>query len=394
MEENKDKNEERELREIRKGEQARERTVEIASAGVEGTIVDIDVEESGKKKVSTSIFRKRWKKFKTLKRGYYSFLIIVILYLVSFALPLLVSKDALIVKYNNEYYFPTFNFYAAETFNQDKPGEANYRLLQKQFEEDGGDNWVLMPLYPYSPNENLLDELTGTPPHSPSSQNICGTDDRGRDVFARLLYGFNISISFALVVTFFSYFFGVIIGAMLGYFAGKLDMLGLRFIEIWSTLPFLYVIIIISSILQPNFLILTFILTMFGWIGITYYIRGEFYREKAREYVSAAVSMGAKSKTVILKHILPNSLTPVISFAPFAIVGNISSLVALDYLGFGLPPPTPSWGQLMDQGLTNINNWWLVSFPLLALFLTLLAIVFIGEAIREAFDPKVYSRLR
>lgn len=344
--------------------------------------------------VSTSVFMKRWRKFKTLKRGYYSFLIIVFFYILSFAFPLLINKDALMVSYEGELYFPVFNFYSAETFGQDRPGEANYRMLKKKFEEQGGDNWVLMPLYPYSPNENLLEEIPGIPPHAPSTQNIAGTDDRGRDVFARMMYGFNISISFALIVTVFSYILGVIIGAMLGFFGGKVDIIGQRLIEIWSTLPFLYVIIIISSVVQPNFILLTFILTLFGWVGITYYIRGEFYREKAREYVSAAVSMGAKNSTIILKHILPNSLVPIISFAPFAIVGNISSLVALDFLGFGLPPPTPSWGQLMDQGLQNINNWWLVAFPLSALFLTLLAIVFIGEAIREAFDPKVYSRLR
>src|SRR5690606_4840158 len=216
----------------------------------------------------------------------------------------------------------------------------------------------------------------------------------GRDVFARLLYGFNISISFAIVVSAFSYLIGILVGAVLGYFGGKVDIIGQRFIEIWSTLPFLYVIIIISSILQPNFILLAIILTLFGWISITYYMRGEFYREKSREYVQAAVSMGAKSRVIIMKHILPNSLVPVISFLPFAIVANINSLVALDYLGFGLPPPTPSWGELMNQGLSDITKWWLLTMPVTALFFTLLAIVFIGEAVREAFDPKVYSRLR
>jgi microcin C transport system permease protein len=374
------------------GNLSEQKTVEVIPSVSNPPVVDMDSEV--KKDVSTSIFKKRWKKFKSLKRGYYSFLAILILYLISFALPLLVNKDALLVRYNGEFYFPVFKFYAAEMFGQNRQGEANYRMLKKQFQDDGSDNWVLMPLYPYSPNENLLEELEGTPPHKPSIQNLCGTDDRARDVFARLLYGFNISISFALVVTFLSYLIGVIIGAICGYFGGKIDIILQRFIEIWTTLPFLYIIIIISSLVQPNFILLTIILTAFGWMGITYYIRGEFYREKAREYVSAAVSMGAKDTTIITKHILPNSLIPIISYAPFAIVGNISSLVALDYLGFGLPPPTPSWGQLVEQGLTDINRWWLVGFPLLALFLTLLAIVFIGEAIREAFDPKIYSRLR
>lgn len=351
--------------------------------------------EKEEKKVSTSIFKKRWKKFKTIKRGYYAFLIILFFFILSFFLPFFVNRDALIVKYESEYFFPVFKFYSAETFKQQGvQGEANYRLLKEQFKEADSDNWVLMPLYPFGPNENLLDELTEIPPTPPNSEHIFGTDDRGRDVFARLVYGFNIGLSFSLVVSFFSYLVGISIGSMLGFFGGKVDIFGQRFIEIWSTLPFLFVMIILSSILNPNFLLLTIVLTLFGWMNMTYYIRGEFYREKARDYVSAAISMGAKSSTIIFKHILPNALTPVITFLPFIIVANIFSLIALDYLGFGLPPPTPSWGQLMNQGMQNIEKWWLIATPLLAMFLTLLSITFIGEAIREAFDPKVYSRLR
>ena len=347
------------------------------------------------KKISTSIFQKRWKKFKTIKRGYYSFIIIVTCFILSFLLPFFVNRDALIVNYEGSYYYPVFKFYPAETFKQQGvQGEANYRLLKKQFKEADSDNWVLMPIYPFGPNENLLDELTEIPPTPPGGDHIFGTDDRGRDVFARLVYGFNIGLSFSLVVTIFSYLIGVSVGAMLGFFGGKVDILGQRFIEIWSTLPFLFLMIIISSILNPNFWLLTILLTLFGWMGMTYYIRGEFYREKARDYVSAAISMGAKNSTVIFKHILPNALTPVITYLPFAIVANIFSLVALDFLGFGLPPPTPSWGQLMNQGMQNIEKWWLISTPLLSIFLSLLSITFIGEAFREAFDPKIYSRLR
>lgn len=355
-----------------------------------------EVNNEEEKKVSISIFRKRWKKFKTLKRGYYAFVTLIILYALSFVLPLFVGNTALMVKYNGSYYFPLLKsgIYEAKFFGQERDGETNYRLLKEQYKNDESDNWVLMPLYPFGPNENLLEETEGSPPHPPSSKHIFGTDDRARDVFARLLHGFNISVSFALVVTFFAYIIGVSIGSMLGFFGGKVDILGQRVIEIWSTLPFLYVMIIVSSILQPNFILLVFIMTAFGWMGITYYVRGEFYREKARDYVSAAVSLGAKNRTIIFKHILPNAVTPIISFAPFAIVADISALVSLDFLGFGLPPPTPSWGQLMRQGMNYIDNWWLVAMPLIAMFLTLIAIVFVGEAIREAFDPKVYSRLR
>lgn len=380
---------------IEKHDPAEDKSVVLTPTPGDATFLDVKAEEDKKNSdVSVSILRKRWKKFKTIKRGYYSFLIILFAYLLSFALPLLVNRNALIVHYEGENYYPVFNFYPSETFGQDNPGEANYRALNEKFKAEGGDNWVLMPLYPYGPNENLLDEIQGYPPTEPDWTHLAGTDNRGRDVFARLLYGFNISISFAIVVSALSYLIGVLVGAILGYYAGKVDMIGQRAIEIWSTLPFFYLIIIISSIVQPNFMILAVILTLFGWMSITYYIRGEFYREKSREYVQAAVSMGAKNRVIILKHVLPNSLVPIISFLPFAIVANINSLVALDYLGFGLPPPTPSWGELMNQGLSDITKWWLLTTPVAALFMTLLAIVFIGEAIREAFDPKVYSRLR
>ncbi|HEX4998185.1 MAG TPA: ABC transporter permease subunit [Terriglobia bacterium] len=353
---------------------------------------------------SISILRKRVAKFKTLRRGYYSFLVILAAYVVSFVLPLLISNKALAVSYNGNLYFPIARYHGSAEFGLDGIGEPNYRQLKETL-AGNGKGWVLMPPYPFSPTESLLD-LPGSPPHRPSWQHIFGTDDRGRDVFARLAYGFNVSLTFALLVLTSSYFIGIPVGALLGYYSGKLDILGQRFIEIWSSLPFLYTIIIISSIvvpvyvpgrnvvLQPSFWLLIGILAVFDWMGITYYIRGEFYREKAKDYVGAAIAMGVSERAIIMRHILPNALTPVVSFAPFAIVGNIGALVALDFLGFGLPAPTPSWGELVGQGISNLGDWWLVLFPLGALFVTLLLIVFIGEAVREAFDPKEYSRLR
>ncbi|MCP4545667.1 MAG: ABC transporter permease [bacterium] len=343
--------------------------------------------------VSTTIFRKRLRKFRTLKRGYYSFLVLLVLYVCSFFLPLIVNNKPLWLTYEGETYFPLTNFYDASTFGVEGFGEPDYRLLKTKLEADGTGK-VHMPPYPYHPNESLL-FLPGEPPHAPSGDHWCGTDNRGRDVFARLVYGFKISISFGLLVTVCAYTIGISIGAMLGYFGGRFDILMQRIIEIWSSMPFLYTIIIVTSILQPNFPLLVIVLTCFGWMGMTYYVRGEFYREKAKDYVAAAIALGANNKQVIFKHILPNALTPVISFAPFAIVGYISSLVSLDYLGFGLAPPTPSWGQLVSQGMDEITTaWWLVITPLGALFATLLMVVFIGEAFREAFDPKIYSRLR
>jgi microcin C transport system permease protein len=362
-------------------------------------------EEIPKEQPSVSLLRKRLRRFRSLKRGYYSFLIMLVAYAISFLLPVLVSDKPLLLRYEGDFYVPLFRYYPASTFGQETFGEPNYRALAATFREQNAGNWALMPLYPYSPTESLLD-LPGTPPHPPSSEHIFGTDDRGRDIFARLAYGFNVSMTFALLVLAISYAVGIAVGAALGYFGGKLDILGQRLIEIWSSLPFLYTIIIVSSIvvpiyipgrnlvLQPSFWLLIVILTLFDWMGITYYMRGEFYREKAKDYVGAAISMGASNLSIMFKHILPNSLTPVISFAPFFIVGNITALVALDFLGFGLPAPTPSWGELIGQGMENLTKWWLVFFPLGAMFLTLLLIVFIGEAVREAFDPKEYSRLR
>ncbi|MCX7834919.1 MAG: ABC transporter permease [bacterium] len=348
----------------------------------------------GQEIASISLLKKRIRKFKTLKRGYYSFLIIVSMYVLSFFLMFLVNNRALIVKYNGNYYFPVFKYHAVEEFGQSGYGEARYRELKKQFAEEKKGNWVLMPPYPYGPIESLLEELEGTPPHPPSKEHWMGTDDRGRDVFARLAYGFRISISFAIILVLIEYSIGVSIGAMLGYYGGKIDLFGQRFIELWSAVPGLYTLIILTSIFRPNFAMLVIFIAIFGWMGITYYIRGEFYREKAKDYVSAAIAMGASDRKIIFRHILPNALTPVISFGPFAVVGGIGSLVALDYLGFGLPPPTPSWGQMAQVGLQNISKWWLVLFPLGALFVTLLLVVFIGEAIRNAFDPREYSRLR
>jgi microcin C transport system permease protein len=352
-----------------------------------------------------SVFRRRLQKFKTLKRGYYAFLLLVGAYALSFALPLLINNKALIVHYEGRYYFPIRRYYPASDFKMEAFGEPNYRELKKKLAEEGKGNWVLMPLYPYSPTESLLD-LPGTPPHNPSREHIFGTDTTGRDVFARLAYGFNVSLSFAVLVIAIAYTFGIIVGAMLGFFGSVVDITGQRLIEIWSALPFLYTIIIISSIIVPNytpgrnlllqqsFWLLIAILAIFDWMGITYYVRGEFYREKAKDYVGAAIAMGVSEAKIMFKHILPNALTPVVSFAPFGIVANISALVALDFLGFGLPAPTPSWGELIGEGIDNLSSWWLVFFPIGALFLTLLLIVFIGESVRDSFDPKDYSRLR
>lgn len=345
-----------------------------------------------------SVMRRRWQKFRTLKRGWYSFVLLISAYALSFASPLLINNQALIVSHKGELRFPVFaDHIEAIDLGQRKIGSPNYRNLKKQYKEADEGDWVLMPIYPYGPIESLLkdDSFIGKrPPTAPDNLHWLGTDDRGRDVLARLVYGFKTSISFGLSLVLISYLIGTSIGATFGFFGGKIDMLGLRVVEIWASMPFLYTVIIISSILVPGAPTLVLLLSLFSWVGITFYVRGEFLREKAKDYVAAAIAIGEPNRRIMFRHILPNALTPIISFAPFAIVGGISALVSLDFLGFGLQPPAPSWGELVSQGLSHINDWHLIVFPLTALFLTLLMIVFIGEAIREAFDPKVFSRLR
>jgi microcin C transport system permease protein len=371
---------------------------------------------SNKQEILT-INQRRWRKFKTLKRGYYSLVILLAAYVISFLLPVLVNNKALVVSYNGNMYFPAVrdlldipfigalggsSFISGETLGQpNNKAECLYRDLQKQYEQEGGSNYVIMPLYAYGPNEDISvpgNETFLAPfeERGISGMRFFGTDDRGRDVFVRMIYGFQVSISFALLVAFIEYLIGIPLGAMMGYFGGLFDLLTQRFMEIWGSLPYLFLIIIVVSIVRPSFALLVIFVALFAWLGPASQMRAQFYREKTRDYVAAAVSIGVPTWKILIKHILPNSLVPIITFFPFAVVGGIGALVSLDFLGFGLPPPTPSWGEMVGVGLSRITDgyWWLVLAPLSAMFTTLILVVFIGEGIREAFDPKVFSRLR
>lgn len=363
-----------------------------------------------------SINQRRWKKFKSLKRGYYSLLILVFAYVLSFLLPLLISDKAIAVHYNGNTSFPALRdlasslipfeslklstFRSGTDFGQlGNEGEADYRRLDLQYEAANGEDWVLMPIYPFGRNEDIGvdgNEKFIAPFESDVNgfTRIFGTDDRGRDVLARMSYGFGVSISFALLVAIIEYLFAIPLGAVMGYFGGVLDVVLQRFIEIWHALPFLFLIIIVVSIIGPSFWMLVFFLAAFAWIGIAIQMRAQFYREKTKDYVAAAVSIGVPTWKIMLKHIFPNTLVPIITFFPFAVVASIAALVSLDFLGFGLAPPTPSWGQMIGVGLANLTKYWLVLVPMGAMFLTLSLVVFIGEGVREAFDPKVFSRLR
>jgi microcin C transport system permease protein len=328
-----------------------------------------------------------------MKRAYYSLVILCLFYLLSLGANLIANDQPLIVKYQGRLFFPAFRFYHGGNFGLSRTEVPNYKELRQTpaFKKDR-DNWMLFATIPYGPNESVSD-LQTNPPSPPTWQNWLGTDDRGRDILTRLIYGYRISFSFALLITFCSIVVGVIIGGLQGYLGGTFDITMQRLIEIFSTLPFLYIVIIIGSSLGTGFLILLIIFIIFDWIGISYFIRSEFLRLREAQYVEAARALGIRDWKIMFRHILPNALTPIITFLPFDLIGAITSLSALDFLGFGLPAPTPSWGELMRQGMSNLYSYWLSLYPVLALFIVLLLIAFVGEGVRDAFDPREYQKM-
>lgn len=336
---------------------------------------------------------KKIKRFKSIKRGYYSFIIFIILVIASFCSELLINNKALIVNYNKKIYFPIFtSMIPGTTFDLPYDYETNYRELKQIIKTQKKPGFVLLPLIPYNPYENDFKEGS-YPPYAPSLKNrhILGTDTSGRDIFARLFYGFRLSIVFSFILLFFIYFIGVSVGCIMGYFGGYFDIIFQRIIEIWTNIPFLYVVIIISSIITPSFIILILIMVFFRWISMTWIMRTITYKEKAKEYILAARSLGANNTRIIFKHIIPNTISIIITYIPFSISSGIITLTSLDYLGFGLRPPAPSWGELLSQGWSNLNAYWIATSVVGAMVITLTLVTFIGEAVREAFDPKMHT---
>ena len=444
------------------------------------------------------ITRRRLQRFRRIKRGYYSFLILTVAIVLSLFAPYLAESRPLVVWYEGRLFFPTFEYFEMDLFNQEPPPawgmgdlETEYLRLQREWRLDrelydrelagmGDDaaalaaldgrypnrgNFVIMPPIPWNPYQNdfwyneilneiqaLLDagedggaaalarrdglveladaielgdlegmmadpersptgdllglartgampalsRLGAVPPTAPDlkRRHYLGTDSQGRDVASRLLYGFRMSIFFALFLVLVGQLIGTVVGSLQGYLGGRFDILSQRVIEVMIAVPFLYVVIIMAALVAPTFWMLLGIMALFQWISITFFMRTEMYREKTREYCLAARSYGASHLRIIFRHLLPNCLTPLVTFTPFAIVGAIFALTALDYLGYGLPPPTPSWGELIDQALQleNRDKLWLILAPFGALTVTLVLVVFIGESIREAFDPKQYAK--
>ena len=334
---------------------------------------------------------KKFKRFRSIKRGFWSFVILFVMIFVSFFAEVFINSRAVMVYYDGEFFFPTYtNMIPGSVFDLGYEYETNYRDLKIKFENTS--NFVVLPPVPYNPYENDL-KFNTYPPFPPSfkEKHYFGTDNVGRDIFSRLVYGFRTAIVFSFVLLILNYTIGITIGCSMGYFGGKFDLIFQRIIEIWSNIPFLYVIIIIASIVIPNFMILILIMAFFGWIGITWVMRTMTYKEKEKEYIMAVRSLGASHARIIFKHIIPNTISVIVTYAPFAISGGIVSLTSLDYLGFGLPAPTPSWGELLSQGWQNMEAWWIVSSVVAALVITLMTVTFIGEGIREAFDPKLHT---
>ncbi|MDA0126821.1 ABC transporter permease subunit [Vibrio sp. MarTm2] len=341
----------------------------------------------------TPLTQKKIKHFKEIKRGYWSLVILSTFLLLSLFAEVLVNSKALVVKYNDEWSFPVFSDVKPGTeFGLDYSSETDYRQLKALFDSEDSGNFVVMPIVPWNPYEQ---DFSGDfPPLAPSfeTQHYLGTDVIGRDILARLVYGFRIAMGFALMTMAVSYAIGTIVGCSMGFFGGKFDLFVQRLIEVWSMVPFLYVIMILVSITQPTFALFVAINVLFGWMGITWYMRTMTYKESAREYVMAARALGASTSRILLHHILPNTMVMIVTLAPFTIAANITALTALDYLGLGLMPPTPSWGELLQQGKSNLDAPWIVVSVVTSIVAVLVMVTFIGEAIRSAFDPKKFTR--
>ncbi len=293
----------------------------------------------------------------------------------------------LVLRYNGQTYFPLVKDYAETTFGGDFPTPTDYLdpFIQTQLAKD--DNWAIYPPNPYGPK--TLNYFAQFPnPSAPSRANLLGTDDRGRDLLAQLIYGFRVSVLFALALTLVGTVLGIATGAVQGFFGGKTDLAFQRFIEIWGSMPELYLLIIFSAIFAPSISLLLVLLSLFGWMGLSDYVRAEFLRNRQMDYVKAARALGVGNAQIIWRHILPNSLTPVVTFLPFRMSAAILALTSLDFLGLGVPPGTPSLGELLSQGKANIDAWWISLSTFAVLAITLLLLTFMGDALRDALDPR------
>ena len=337
--------------------------------------------------IAVSPARRAWRRFARNRLGRWSLWLFVALVLASLCAELLSNDRPLLVRYQGQLYTPLWQDYPETTFGGDFQTPTDYLdpFIQEQLSGNG--NWAL-----FAPNRygaNTINYFAEQPnPAPPSSANWLGTDERGRDMLAQLLYGFRVSALFALALTGIGVVLGVLAGAIQGFFGGRTDLAFQRFIEIWGSMPELYLLIIFSAVLSPSVGLLLVLLSLFGWMGLSDYVRAEFLRNRQLDYVKAARALGVSNRAIIWRHILPNSLTPVVTFLPFRMSAAILALTSLDFLGLGVPPGTPSLGELLAQGKNNIDAWWISLSTFGVLVLTLLLLTFMGDALRDALDPR------
>ncbi|MDB5942363.1 MAG: peptide transporter permease [Ramlibacter sp.] len=331
--------------------------------------------------------RRAWLRFKRNKLGYWSLLVFSAMVVLSLFAEVLSNDRPLIVRYEGKTYFPVVRDYSEKTFGGDFPTPADYLDPFIRERITSGDNWAIYAPNPYG--SKTLNYFARSPsPAAPTRDNLLGTDDRGRDLLAQLIYGFRVSVLFALALTAVGTEIGIGAGAVQGYFAGKVDLAFQRFMEIWGSMPELYLLIIFSAIFAPSIALLLVLLSAFGWMSLADYVRAEFLRNRQMDYVRAAKALGVGNGRIMWRHILPNSMTPVVTFLPFRMSAAILALTSLDFLGLGVPPGTPSLGELLSQGKGSIDAWWISLSTFAVLVLTLLLLTFMGDALRDALDPR------
>lgn len=331
--------------------------------------------------------RRAWRRFRANKLGYCSLVVFLVLFGISLIAEVLSNDKPLVARYNGQWYFPVFQVLPETTFDGDFPTPTDYLdpQIRENFAKPG--NFALYPPNPYY--YKTINYFAKNPnPARPDSANILGTDDKGRDLLARLLYGFRISVAFALIVAAVCTLLGVLYGALQGYFAGWTDIVMERVKEIWSAMPALYMLIIFSALFAPSFTLLVILLSMFGWLGLSSYVRAEFLKNRTLDYVRAAKALGQSDRKIMWRHILPNSMTPVVTLIPFEMASAIGALTSLDFLGLGVPPGTPSLGELLNQGKENLDAWWISLTTFGVLVVMLLLLILIGDALRDALDPR------
>ncbi|HEX6158498.1 MAG TPA: ABC transporter permease [Burkholderiales bacterium] len=331
--------------------------------------------------------RRAWRRFRSNRLGYRSLLVLLLLFGLSLVAELLSNDRPIVARYEGGWYVPVFQTLPETTFGGDFATPTDYLdpAIRDNLARPG--NFAIYPPNRY--HYNTINYFAEAPnPAPPSRENWLGTDDRGRDMLARLLYGFRLSLIFALVVTVICTVFGILYGAVQGYFAGWTDIGMERFKEVWGAMPQLYMLIIFASLFSASVSLLIILISVFGWLGIAAYIRAEFLKNRTLDYVRAARALGQSNRKIMWRHILPNSLTPVITLVPFEMAAAIGALTSLDFLGLGVPPGTPSLGELLNQGKNNLDAWWISLTTFGVLVVTLLLLILIGDALRDALDPR------